>query len=764
MANKRIKDLTTESSLPATDDYIELDGATNGSRKQLAQNLGLAAKATRPGIISTGAAAVGTTQDNTGLAFGTGDFSVGALVRLPDWTPAASRVLARKLGNNNGVQIQVMATSGLLRAYIGNGAGQTTYDSTVAPGLTDGAWAFIAATFDADGNLVFYVNGAQLGASVSIAALSAVSRTNTDALRWFSDGTNHTEGTLGESWIINGLLTATDIANIYRAGSIAPFAASFTFYQWCDFGQGYGPIIRDRSGANQQALMGTSGLSHAVPRNPPGIPSRAPRTALVLDGSSGSLARSTLNAQDPSTGELTVWVDFVFPTSSDSTTRSFFCLSSSTSNRVGKALEAYINNGATVIRLFGATLADERTLAFPSGFATLMAGKRCVLVVGRGLAYLGVEGDFFNVTNLLSGGMDGTPPAWTDDVDGTYLFGASSGSGGNSVATTLYDLRLANVAMTEAQLRTEYERGEPGPEWSGASKTSLYTSDFSAGVDGWATDSSGVNRQITGNVDGVDGQDDWLKVETLATETSYAYTGVIFSQFHKRRRATVRIHNPAGSPFGYVAVGQSGTQAVGASAQVVAVAAGSTVDADVAFINTTGTRLLTIVTDANGAPINVASGNPVYLKLVNVYSNGWTARLRTDTAAGLTALNGAKSSTNDSTDFLLSTTGVTTSPDGRRQVIRATTNTNGNQQLLGASVIDTVKKWRIVSWNITSSGTPNVTLGSASAGTQYLASTAMAAALNEITLVTRIPASANLWCNSNSTATLQHVVILEQVE
>jgi len=110
------------------------------------------------------------------------------------------------------------------------------------------------------------------------------------------------------------------------------------------------------------------------------------------------------------------------------------------------------------------------------------------------------------------------------------------------------------------------------------------------------------------------------------------------------------------------------------------------------------------------------------------------------------------------------TTGVTVSPDGRTQTIRATTNTSGNQQLFGASVIDTTKRWRIRSWNINSSGTPTVSLGNVSAGAQYLSGAALTATNNEVTLLTRIPGTANLWCNANSTATLEHTVILDLVD
>ena len=39
MSNIRIKDLTSTASSPSNDDYIALDGSTNGTRKILASNL-----------------------------------------------------------------------------------------------------------------------------------------------------------------------------------------------------------------------------------------------------------------------------------------------------------------------------------------------------------------------------------------------------------------------------------------------------------------------------------------------------------------------------------------------------------------------------------------------------------------------------------------------------------------------------------------------------------------------------------------------------
>jgi len=112
--------------------------------------------------------------------------------------------------------------------------------------------------------------------------------------------------------------------------------------------------------------------------------------------------------------------------------------------------------------------------------------------------------------------------------------------------------------------------------------------------------------------------------------------------------------------------------------------------------------------------------------------------------------------------IVLPTSGVTWSlPSSQQIVIEASTSTNGNQQLGGASLIDANKQWRIQSWTVNcSTGTPTISLGNVSAGTQYNAAAVLAAGNNDITLVTRFPSTANLWVNSNSTATLIHRITL----
>jgi hypothetical protein len=104
------------------------------------------------------------------------------------------------------------------------------------------------------------------------------------------------------------------------------------------------------------------------------------------------------------------------------------------------------------------------------------------------------------------------------------------------------------------------------------------------------------------------------------------------------------------------------------------------------------------------------------------------------------------------------TTGMTPITEKRDWVIQAMTNTSGNQQLLGASVFTDSTRHVIDDWCMNTAGTPTVSAGSASAGTQYKASGALAAVRNLITLVTRVVASANFWVNANSTAEIRHTI------
>jgi len=105
------------------------------------------------------------------------------------------------------------------------------------------------------------------------------------------------------------------------------------------------------------------------------------------------------------------------------------------------------------------------------------------------------------------------------------------------------------------------------------------------------------------------------------------------------------------------------------------------------------------------------------------------------------------------------TSGVTPITEKRDWIIQALTNTNGNQQLLGAAPFFDHTRQIIDDWCINNGGTSKtVSLGQASAGTQFANGITAAAGRNYVALATRVPGANALWANSNGTDNLQHTV------
>jgi hypothetical protein len=89
--------------------------------------------------------------------------------------------------------------------------------------------------------------------------------------------------------------------------------------------------------------------------------------------------------------------------------------------------------------------------------------------------------------------------------------------------------------------------------------------------------------------------------------------------------------------------------------------------------------------------------------------------------------------------------------------ISADTWANGNQRILEGALIDSTADI-IDTIEQTTTGTPTTTIGSASAGDQYKASSALTAGINPTTLVTRKAASNEFWVGSNSTAVVRTTI------
>jgi hypothetical protein len=90
-------------------------------------------------------------------------------------------------------------------------------------------------------------------------------------------------------------------------------------------------------------------------------------------------------------------------------------------------------------------------------------------------------------------------------------------------------------------------------------------------------------------------------------------------------------------------------------------------------------------------------------------------------------------------------------------VVYATTNTNGNQQMLGTLAIPT--NAIIEDIIVNSTGSATVSVGNASAGTQIVNGASVVSGRQKLTLATPFSTTGNLWVNSNATATLQFTIL-----
>jgi hypothetical protein len=122
-----------------------------------------------------------------------------------------------------------------------------------------------------------------------------------------------------------------------------------------------------------------------------------------------------------------------------------------------------------------------------------------------------------SVTTYINGVIFGSPfviaagsPSTLGPADFRIM-----GTGAARSACNLYESSLVNRALTAAEVLDLSINGVALAD-RGASQTPVYTSDFSAGVDGW----TGTSLTVAGNVDGIGGRDNVLSITCTSTGSS----------------------------------------------------------------------------------------------------------------------------------------------------------------------------------------------------------------------------------------------------
>lgn len=499
--------------------------------------------------------------------------------------------------------------------------------------------------------------------------------------------------------------------------------------------------------------------------------SLSPRGGIALDGTTGAKATVALGAagaigSDPASLVMTM-------NAPNASGPGLAIISSSATGYAGTSLALLIIGTSLVIQLGPDANYNRATIA---NFVTNFGGKITQLAFVRNAS--GNPDIYINgVLQIASFTTNGTPPTWQASLSATYLT-IGTGYGGAEMKSPIYSVSLYNLALSAADVQEIYELGGAVPErFKFGSQASLYSSNFSAGVDGWGTDSS---RSVTGNIDqdadgaGLPPSNDWLKAAvTASAPLLYTYrTGLSLarrSAFRIRatvvKNATVAMtHAYALSEVGVTA----GATTIADKRQIVAAFSGAqaVLDGVVLVLNVVNGLAPVIGTcNSAGIPNGEATGSAIYLKDVIIQQVGAVVHLPLDDGSGLQLRD---ASTNQ-LHALMTTSGVShLLTDTFQKRVQGSTNTNGNQQLLGQNVIPThLSAVQIIRIRArAASGTPTVTVGNASGGSQYVTSVGLTTSWKELTIVAAagliaFTGSSAIWIGSNSTDIIYWDIVWE---
>lgn len=480
--------------------------------------------------------------------------------------------------------------------------------------------------------------------------------------------------------------------------------------------------------------------------------------AVNFDGAtSGTRIVSTLTSQNIGTGDMSMWNRFrVFTTTG--TTRYIAALSSSsTAADQARACLLYINSiGGLVFYLYGATALDFRygTIA---GFQTSYSGQVVDIVVTRTGSTLKI---YINGTDTAyTETTGGTPPAWSDTITSTNLFIGQSTGTSNIFTGRIYRAVVFNRALSAGDVTELITTGvNPADQWGTQTQVIGYNPAVLNG--GFETNSLNAAGTWATAVLGT-------STTTIDTSGSFSRTGTNAGKFTLDGSSSYAAFLANNGSTNFLALNKryrisfwarKGATSGSCGLQYGASGAGS-------IYGNTGFTLTTTYANTTVEVVTVVDGgftiaryagsaalSEIYIDDVEITRIGAIVDLDFTVGTGYQA-------TDRSTNALHGTlfNAVEFTQPKRVAVLYATTNTNGNQQMLGTLAIPTNAVIEDIIVNSTGSAT--VSVGNASAGTQIVNGASVVAGRQKLTLATPFSTTGNLWVNSNSTATLQFTIL-----
>lgn len=465
--------------------------------------------------------------------------------------------------------------------------------------------------------------------------------------------------------------------------------------------------------------------------------------SVICDGATSG-TRVTSPCLSVGTGDFSIWVRARIPTTAPSSTFTYAAIS-------GSATSAFDTSGAFLITqevngniLVSGYVATVFTTAITASGVVASYGGQIVDIVFTRATVSGTT----TGTLYINGTAVGTSTAAVVATSVNSLFFHVGAPAGGQCNTQFYRAAAYNRALSATDVTDLIELGiAPSDMWG--TPTAVYTSDWSVDTNGW----SAVRSTVAGNIDGISGVDNTfrLTVDSSASASHYANHPAVPGLLPgKRYRAAFNYFITASNAtMNGLRLQQLTTgQMLG---PIQSVTGTWTSIVPVEFVSTE-TRL--DVLGYSGASVGFTGNgtDTFYLHSFVVTRIGAMVNLNFEVGAGFQA-------TDNSTNNLHGTLFGGTSWTWPRNVavLYATTNTSGNQQMLGSTALPT--NAIIEDIIVNSTGSATVSVGNVSAGTQIVNGASVVSGRQRLTIATPFTTTGNLWVNSSSTATLQFTIL-----
>lgn len=353
----------------------------------------------------------------------------------------------------------------------------------------------------------------------------------------------------GDIWIAGGTITGAVTA-------VAGDGISFNGSTWVNFGpfrgpsgsvngtSGKGAVFNGPTSVGNSAFMSEdangntfTGNLNASQGSLATLARAINRGAICLSGNSGDRATVTLTGQALGTGDFTFTHPVRLPDALPTATQYLMAITEAGSSNDCAFVNLSPTSGGILVGQAKKT--GETTLS-----GTMLSSSAFTALLGQV-----VDITIRRVGNVTTFSVNGVVLVTLTGNASTVSYTAAAivysgnlGSGTTPYLSRMYSPAIYNRALSDAELLEFSKTGiAPADEWG--TQAALYTSEFSAGVDGWTV----ARTTNTGNVDGILSVDDCLQitVDSTASNSHYSARAVTGLTMGKRYRITGSYYIPA---------------------------------------------------------------------------------------------------------------------------------------------------------------------------------------------------------------------------